>query len=212
MLTHSNQLQAVQWIQSWAPPLPNLMYQRWKWFSIDVSHRLERTTWMLLLLTDSKSNSSISIFPIAVECRQFCSMKIQTHSMGLWLASSNARSPILPDEVSKERAQNYLHRAPFDRLDEYTPVECNTNIERKTIGHEKPIPNNYAKWVKSAWTVCLPSGHRVDQIEQSNRQPECLIHAQQHQYKAVCPIQRYKIERMSWYVWFAFVFPAMQMG
>lgn len=60
-------------------------------------------------------------------------MKIQTHSMELWLASSNAKSPILLDEVSEERAQNFLHHVLFDRLDEYTPVEFNENIERKWI-------------------------------------------------------------------------------
>lgn len=58
-------------------------------------------------------------------------MKIQTHSMELWLASSNAKTPILLDEGSKERAQSSLHHVPFDRLDEYTPVEFNANVEMK---------------------------------------------------------------------------------
>lgn len=57
-----------------------------------------------------------------IECLQFCSMKIQTHSMAPLLASNIARNRALEVEESKVHDQNFLHHEQFDQHDEYTPV------------------------------------------------------------------------------------------
>lgn len=62
------------------------------------------------------------------------------------------------------------------------------------------------------WYDHILLDHLVDRIERSNQRLECLSLLPPHLYKAMYPIQHYKIGRMLLFVWFAFACPVCELS